>query len=232
MKALITGGSRGIGKSIALEFARNKIEVIIVAKDEKKLDLAREDILMNFPAAIISTYPVDLSDEVACKSFSKELSQFGSLDILVNNAGTFLPGKIKDEEEGVLKYLMDTNLFSAYNLTRGLLVNLRKSPNAHIFNMCSVASIMPYDNGGSYSITKYALLGFSKCLREELKEENIRVTSIMPGATYTDSWINSGLQEDRFMKPEDIASLIYQTYLLSKNTNVEEIIVRPILGDI
>lgn len=232
MRALITGGSRGIGKSIALEFVRNEIEVILIAKDEEKLDLARKDILRKYPTAIISTYSVNLSNEAECKIFSKELSQSEALDILVNNAGTFVPGKIKDEEEGVLKHLMDTNLFSAYNLTRGLLGSLRKSENAHIFNMCSVASIMPYENGGSYAISKYALLGFSKCLREELKEENIRVTSIMPGATYTDSWSQSGLPEERFMKSKDIASLIYQTYMLSKNTNVEEIIVRPILGDI
>ena len=98
--------------------------------------------------------------------------------------------------------------------------------------MCSVASIMPYENGGSYSISKYALLGFSKCLREELKSSDIKVSSIMPGATYTDSWKESGISEERFMKADDLANLIVQTYALSKSTVVEELIIRPILGDI
>ncbi len=102
-------------------------------------------------------------------SFTKE--QIGELDILVNNAGCFIPGKISEEPDGVLEKLMDTNLYSAYYLTRGLLPLLKKSNKGHIFNMCSVASILPYENGGSYSITKYALLGFSKCLREELKHD-------------------------------------------------------------
>jgi short-subunit dehydrogenase len=89
-----------------------------------------------------------------------------------------------------------------------------------------------YENGGSYSISKFALLGFSKTLREELKTYNIKVTSILPGATLTDSWSGTDLPESRFSKPEDIAELVYTITQLSKFSVVEDIVIRPQLGDI
>ena len=160
------------------------------------------------------------------------LQTFDKIDILVNNAGVFLPGKITEEEDGVLEKTMNTNLFSAYHLTRKLVPNFLQPNDGYIFNMCSVASMKAYENGGSYSISKFALLGFSKTLREELKTYNIKVTSILPGATLTDSWSGTDLPESRFSKPEDIAELVYTITQLSKFSVVEDIVIRPQLGDI
>ena len=233
MKVLITGGSRGIGKAIANAFSEKASSIILNATDQNNLETAAEELSFSGCAAKIDIFKADLSKKeevVKLVGFVKD--KFDNLDILVNNAGAFIPGKIIEEPEGVLEKLMETNVYSAYNLTRGLLPLINRSQKAHIFNMCSIASIQLYENGGSYSITKYALLGFSKCLREELKEENVRVTSLMPGATYTDSWKSSGINEDRFMKAKDIAEIIFKTYELSHQTNIEEIVLRPILGDI
>jgi short-subunit dehydrogenase len=151
---------------------------------------------------------------------------------LINNAGVFLPGKVHDEEDGILEKTMQTNLYSAYYLTQKLVPSMMAKRNGYIFNMCSVASIKAYPNGGSYSVSKFALLGFSKCLREELKEYNIKVTSILPGATLTDSWSGTDLPESRFSKSEDIADLIYSITQLSAFSVVEDLVIRPQLGDI
>ena len=150
----------------------------------------------------------------------------------MNNAGVFFPGQVINEEDGILEKLIETNLYSAYNMSRMLLPKMIEKKAGHIFNLCSVASLGAYSNGGSYSISKFALLGLSKALREELKEHSIKVTSLIPGATYTDSWSQSGLPESRFMKSEDIAKLVWDIYHLSECTVVEEILLRPILGDI
>jgi short-subunit dehydrogenase len=91
---------------------------------------------------------------------------------------------------------------------------------------------MAYPNGGSYAISKFALLGFSKCLRQEVKTLGLKVTAIMPGAVLTDSWAGTHHPEDRFMKPEDVADALYAAYSLSPNSIVEEIIIRPQLGDL
>jgi hypothetical protein len=98
--------------------------------------------------------------------------------------------------------------------------------------MCSIASTKAYANGGSYAVTKFALLGLSKCLREELKEFGIRVTAVMPGATKTQSWDGVKLPDERFMKTEDVADMIFASYSISARSVVEEIIIRPQLGDI
>ena len=102
----------------------------------------------------------------------------------------------------------------------------------HIFNICSIASIQAYPNGGSYSISKFALLGMGKNLREELKPHGVKVTNILPGATYTDSWAASGLPPERFMTPQDVAAMVVCAANLSPAACVEEIIMRPQLGDI
>jgi short-subunit dehydrogenase len=109
---------------------------------------------------------------------------------------------------------------------------MKSAKSGHIFNICSIASIQAYPNGGSYAISKFAMLGFSKCLREELKEFGIRVSAIMPGATKTASWEGVDIPDDRFMKAEDIAETIYAAYILSSRSVVEEIIIRPLLGDL
>jgi short-subunit dehydrogenase len=98
--------------------------------------------------------------------------------------------------------------------------------------MCSIASIKAYPNGGSYAISKFALLGFSKVLREELKEYGVRVTAVLPGATRTASWDAIDLPEDRFMRAEDVAETVFSAYSISERSVVEEIIIRPQLGDI
>ena len=113
-------------------------------------------------------------------------------------------------------------------MTRAVLAGIL-SAKGHIFNMASIASLMPY---GGYSVSKFAMLGFSKVLREELKDKGVRVTTILPGATLTDAWGNISLPEERFMSAEDIAQSLLDIYELSKRTVVEEIVLRPQLGDI
>lgn len=109
---------------------------------------------------------------------------------------------------------------------------MKSSPKAHIFNMCSIASEIAYPNGGSYSVSKFALLGFSKALREELKPEGIRVTSIMPGATgpiLGQVWTS---QDSDSIEPESVADMVWGIYQLPKEACVEEFTIRPILGDL
>jgi len=157
---------------------------------------------------------------------------WGTVDVLINNAGVFLPGAISEEKDGNLEFQIETNLYSAYHLTRAVLPMMLPQKSGHVFNMCSVASFMAYPNGGSYSISKFALLGFSKVLREEMKPKGIRVTSIMPGATWSNSWAGVELPEDRLMAANDIAETVWAAYHLSKSSVVEEIILRPQLGDL
>ena len=231
--AIITGGSQGIGKAIAEKFLSEGISVAVSARTKRDLDIVEKEWNEKYPTASVLTYPADLGNQEEVKAFATfVLSHFPQVDILVNNAGAYLPGKIADEPDGQLEKLMTINLYSAYHLTRAVLPGMKQKQTGHIFNMCSVASLKAYPGGGDYSITKYALLGFSDNLRLELIPDNIRVTAICPGAVYTRSWQASGLPEERFMKPEDVANIVWASHQMSAYTDVETIIVRPLKGDI
>jgi short-subunit dehydrogenase len=109
---------------------------------------------------------------------------------------------------------------------------MMEAKKGHIFTICSTASIMAYPNGGSYCISKFALYGMTKVLREEMKPHNVKVTAVLPGATFTDSWKGVDLPEERFIDSMDIAESIWATYSLSPRAVVEEILIRPQLGDL
>ena len=232
MNVIITGASKGLGKAIAEKFAETGNNLFVCSRNEVELYKMMQEILTKYPQCTIKAKPVDLSVKEEVKSFGNWCLQFGAPDILINNAGQFIPGSVYNEEEGALEKMIEMNLFGAYHLTRLLLPKMMEAKRGYIFNMCSVASIKAYANGGAYSISKFALLGFSKNLREEMKPYNIKVTAVIPGAAYTESWASSGIEEKRFMQAKDIAEMIFAASQLSPQACVEEILLRPQLGDI
>lgn len=231
--AIVTAGSRGIGRAVVLKLASEGFDVITCSRSKAKLEALHDDVSREAPHTKLYSVPADLSEKKGVNSFLAFVHDLSlEIDVLVNNAGGFIPGKVSNEPEGALESMIDINLYSAYRVTRGVLPGMIKRNAGHVFNMCSVASITPYMHGGSYCIAKFALLGFSKVLREEMKEHGVRVTSILPGAALSDSWKGVDLPAERFMPVEDIASCIYHTYSLSSRTVVEDIVLRPQLGDI
>lgn len=233
MNAIITGASRGIGKAIAYKFAAEGFNLALCSRTHSHLEELANELKALYPGIEVIYQASDVSKKEEVLAFAELVnSTWGMVDVLINNAGIFIPGEIHNEADGALEQMMQTNLYSAYYLTRAVLPQMFSSEKPHIFNMCSVASLFAYPNGGSYSISKFALLGFSKVLREELKHKRVRVTSILPGATWTDSWAGSGQAPERMMKPSDIAMAIWNAYQMSEQTVVEEILLRPQLGDI
>ena len=232
MNIIITGGSKGIGKAVAEQFAAVGNDLFLCARNEKQLNATADELRQKYPQSTVHVKPVDMRDKQSVQAFSAWCLGFGAADILVNNAGQFLPGSIHLEEDGLLEQMIETNLYSAYHLTRALLPAMIKMKSGHIFNICSIASIAAYANGGSYSISKFAMLGFNKNLREELKPLNIKVTAVLPGAAYTDSWSGSSIDPQRIMEADDVAKMIFAASQLSAQACVEEILLRPQLGDL
>jgi short-subunit dehydrogenase len=231
--AVVTGGTKGIGKALILKFAENGYDIITCSRNSKELEKLKSEIEKNFMGVEVLVRTSDLSLKAEVNDFVKFIiSKRSHIDVLVNNTGIYHPGEISNEPNGQLELMINTNLYSAYHLTRGILPMMIHDKTGHIFNICSVASIIPYANGGSYSISKYAMLGMTKVLREEMKNKGIRVTAVLPGATYTSSWEGSDMPDTRFMKAEDVADAIFGAYSLSKNSVVEEILIRPQEGDI
>lgn len=230
---VITGGTKGIGRAVAERFAQAGFDIVVCARKADELERLKTDFQKRFPSQKTYSMSADMADKNQVAAFAAFVRQIGQpVDVLVNNAGYFIPGSIATEKDGALEDMMNANLFSAYHMTRGLVDTMIAQKSGHIFNMCSIASIKAYANGGSYAVTKFALLGLSKCLREELKPFNIRVTAILPGATRTASWDGVDLPDERFMSAEDVAETVFAAYSLSGRSVVEEILIRPQLGDI
>jgi len=232
MNVIITGASKGLGRAIALQYAAAGYTLILCSRGAKALYDFVNELYVMFPDVTVKALPVDLSIKEEVIAFADWSLQFGTPTILVNNAGIFLPGSIHSEEDGTLETMITTNLYSAYHLTRALLPSMIANKSGHIFNICSIASLQAYSNGGSYSISKFALLGFSKNLREELKPVGIKVTAVLPGAVYTDSWSGSGIDPQRIMEADDVAKMVFAASQLSPQAVVEDIVLRPQLGDL
>ena len=232
MLVVITGASQGIGYAVAEAFATEGHTLCICSKTPARLKEATESLARKYPAATIHSRQADLARPEDCKTFGSWCLSLGTPTILINNAGFFLPGNLMEEEQGVLEAQIAANLFSAYHTSRAIVPAMIKAGSGHIFNICSIASLQAYPQGGAYSISKYALDGFSKNLREELKDKGIKVTGVYAGATYTNSWAGSGVEPSRIMEATDITKMIFAAANLSPQAVVEDMVMRPQLGDL
>lgn len=231
--AVVSGGTKGIGRAIIERFAQSGFNVAFFARGIGEVERFLSELRNTYPAQKFLGTAADAGMKNDVLNFGQSvLSEMGTPDVLVNNAGKFLPGYINKETEGTFETLWQVNVASAYYLTRVFYDKMTGRGSGHIFNICSIASLAAYPAGGSYTITKFALLGLSRELREELKPSGVRVTAVLPGAVLTDSWAGTHLPADRFISPKAVAESIYACYALPGAAVVEELLIRPQLGDI
>ena len=230
--AVITGATKGIGRALAEAMWQEGYSLGVCARTESDLRAIADLMKPVVEGQKFLWKATDVAVREEVQAFGEMiLSSWEKVDVLVNNAGLFTPGEILSEEEGVLEFMLNTNLVSAYHLTRALIPHVKKS-RGHIFTMCSVASIIAYPDGGSYSISKFGLLGFTKVLREETKKMGIKVTAVISGSTWSDSWKGADYPRDRLMEPADIVEASMSALRMGPTAVVEEILIRPQLGDL
>ncbi len=232
MKVVITGGSRGIGKAIAMKFASHGHDLFLCSKTLDHLIAAKNEIQKLYPSVSVDVFAADLSIKERAIEFANFVLSKSTVDLLVNNCGTYQPGQVSTDNEDVLHAMMDQNFYSSFYTTRAFLPHLIQKKSGHIFNLCSIASLQAYEGGGFYGVSKYALLGLTRNLRHELKNHGIKVTAVFPGAVMTDSWAGFDNSENRIMVASDIADMVYASSQLSPQAVVEDIIIRPQLGDL
>lgn len=235
MYAVITGATKGIGKAIAQELARQNFNLIVCAQKAAELQTLKQQIESENNTVKVFPFVCNVANKEAVQNFADFILQTTHnhpLEILVNNAGVFIPSSIFEEETDTLETLMATNVYSAYYLTKHLTNKFVEQKKGHIFNICSIASIAPYASSCAYTVSKHALYGFGRVLRQALQPHGIKVTNMHPGAVYTASWEGSGVAPERIMTSADIAQLLWAAYNLSAQATVEDIIIRPTLGDL
>jgi len=236
---VITGASQGIGAATAIALARAAKEgrlpggahLSLLARNRANLERVASACRQAGADARIAECDMTRPNEV--HAAARSILEHGPVPTaIVHNAGVFAPGGIQDVDEAALQSQLDINLLGAFRLTRALLPAMRAEGRGHVLFMNSVAGIKGYPGGLAYCTSKHALMGFARALREELKQESIRVTSILPGATYTPTWDGADVEEERLMPPEDIAEAVVSAITMSPRSVVEEILIRPQHGDL
>jgi len=229
---VVTGASQGIGAAIAQAFAEEPVaQLALVARNRKRLEAVAAACRARGAETLV--LPCDVTDAGAVEAMANEvLVRWGAPEVLVNNAGLFRPAPLRQTAVEEFRAQLEANLTSAFLVTRAFLEPMIARRRGHIFFMGSVAALKAYPGSVAYCAAKHGLLGLARVVREETRQLGLRVTVVLPGATYTPSWEGVGLPEARFMPAEDIARAVRDVYHLSSRTVVEEILLRPQEGDL
>lgn len=227
MNAIITGATKGIGKAVAIELAKAGYHIIGCARNIAELESFETEI-KTYGVKVLAL-KVDCGNKEEVMAFMKKAIDFApKVDVLVNNVGIFSSGNLLDEADEVFEMQQQVNVNATYYISKGIGRMMREQRFGHIFNICSVASRLPVENAGSYSVTKAAMLSLNHVLRRELAAHHVKVTAIIPGATYTASWEGTTIDRAKFVQPEDVAKAISTVLNLSNGANVDEIMLTPI----
>jgi len=232
MIVVVTGASQGIGRATAEAFsARDGATVALVARTRPKLETVAEACRTRGGEPLV--VPTDVTDDEAVTAMAETVqSEWGPPDVLVNNAGNFDYAPLDELTLEGFRDQIDVNLTGAFAVTQAFLPEMRERGSGHLFFMGSVASIMAYPGNAGYCAAKHGLRGLARVVREETKDEGLRVTTVLPGATDTPTWEDVDLPAERFMAPEDVAQSVVDAYHLSDRTVLEELLLRPQEGDV
>lgn len=229
----ITGASTGIGKEIASAFSRAGYIVVVTGRRKSRLvNLAGE---IKFAGREASAFVCNVASERSVASTTKRiLEKYGRIDCLVNNAGVTIFKSILETKVYDYDYVMDINLRGSFLCMKSVLKRMIKMKRGHIINILSVAANTVYDNSAVYACSKAGLLALSNNVRYEVRKHNIKITNILPGATETAMWDSRTRQryKNRMLSPEDIGAIALQVFEQPKKVMVEDIILRPVKGDI
>ncbi len=231
MNILVTGGSRGIGFSIVQECVRSGHSVCIASRHEESVEAALRQ-MDEFRGSLWG-----FSGDIADPEIVDELAQVcderkTNFDVLVMNAGVFYDGTLSDSRSEDFQETLRVNFESSYYIVKKFVDHLRKSTYPRVIIIGSTAAYEPYPVGALYGVSKWALRGYAINLRKELMSDGIGVTFVAPGGTFTDLWKDDDVPPERLMETSDIGKLVVATLSLSRQAVVEELIVRPMLGDI
>lgn len=222
--ALITGASSGIGYELATVFAKNKIDAVLVARSEDKLNHLAQ-MLANKYQIKTKVIAVDLSQRDAPKHVYDKLNNVGiEVDYLVNNAGFGDYGEFKDADWEKEETMLDLNIKALTYFTKLFLPDMLKRNKGRILNLGSTGSFQPCPLMAVYCASKAYVLSFSEALANELKGTNITVTALCPGATKSGFQEKAEIEDSKFVKnlvsAEDVAEFGYNAMMKGKTVAV------------
>ncbi|MBU0939965.1 MAG: 3-ketoacyl-ACP reductase [Bacteroidetes bacterium] len=221
--ALITGAGKGIGKAIALALAKEGVNVILIARTQEEIDnVAAKARALRVKAIAITADVTDINS--VNKAAEKAIAEFGTIDILINNAGIAAFGKFLDLEPTDWERIIQVNLMGTYYMTRAVLPNMIERQSGDIINISSTAGLAGNALTSAYSASKFAVLGLTDSLMQEMRKHNVRVTALTPSTVATDMAKDLKLTDgdpEKVMQAEDIAELIVAQLKLNRRVFIK-----------
>ena len=227
--AIITGASRGIGREIALSLAKEKVQLVLVARNVGELQSLSSSINRQGGAAI--GIQADIADSKAVEALlSQAIREFGRIDILINNAGIGLFKPAENIQESEWDRMMDVNVKGSFLLCKGVIPHMRSRKSGHIITIASHASRQTFEQGSVYCATKYAQDAFADVLRKEVRKYGIKVSSVYPGVV--DTYFNNSkivdIQKKDWLKPLDVAKAVVYILKAPQHVAIDELVINPI----
>ena len=218
-KAIITGGSRGLGKATAIAFANQGIDVAITGRNEADLKETVAELKALGVNATYATFDIGNYDEVK-KGIQEIMNTFNTVDILVNNAGIAAFGSFLEMDVNQWQSIIQTNVMGMYYVTKEVLPYLIANNQGDIFNVSSTAGLAGNPNTSAYSASKFAVIGMSESLMKEVRKNDIRVCTLTPSTIASDMSISLGIAKkedvETVLQPEDFAELIVSALQLPR----------------
>ncbi|GIP51369.1 MULTISPECIES: 3-ketoacyl-ACP reductase [Paenibacillus] len=223
-KAIITGAGKGIGKALAIALAKEGVHLGLIARTTADLESLQQQLGSEYGIKV-HIASADISEQSeATSAVSKLIEELGSVDILINNAGIAKFGTLVDMDPADWERIIRVNLMGTYHVTRAALPHMLEQQSGDIINVASTAGERGFATGSAYCASKFALLGMTESLMQEVRKSNIRVVALTPSTVNTELAVNTGLKigdEDRMMQPEDVAELALATLKLPKRVFVK-----------
>jgi 3-oxoacyl-[acyl-carrier protein] reductase len=225
---LVTGAGRGLGREIALAFARSGADVVVTARTQAAIDAVAAEIEDFGGRALAVASDVTRKDEVQA-AVGRAVQEFDQIDILVNNAGVAVYGPFVEQDLADWRAMIDTNLIGTMLCTHAVLPAMLRRGEGLIINIASVAGIHGLPNEAGYCAAKHGVKGFTDALAVELKDKGVRVCGVYPGGMDTPFWDvqTYGGDRSRIMDPADVADMVVAVAAQPAGTLVREVILFP-----
>ena len=228
MSAIITGASKGLGNYLAGFLAEKGHDLHLIARSESLLSELKLSLEAKHKVEVF-IYPCDFNDENQLIQLSKRLAELNPIDLLINNVGAFEFGGLQDSSLDQLNKMLNINLKAAFLISKAVIPLYHKAQKGHIFNIGIIVTEVPRADVAAYTISKFALNGFTKVLREELRPHKVKVTEFIPGSINTSSWEGvEDVPKNDFVQPKDIAFALWNCYQNTGASNIEEMVIRPL----
>ena len=228
----VTGASSGIGRAAAIEFAKAGTNVFASARRVNELERLNSELTEENLS--VEIFPCNIASYTNVDQAVKKITANHKIDCLVNNAGITSFKLAEDNSINEINDIINTNLLGSIYTIKTVLPKMISNGGGTIINILSVVTKSTFTKSTAYSASKWGLLGYTNSLREEVRKYNIRVINIIPGATETPIWSKEirDINSDRMMTTEDIARVLVWAYLQKENLITEEIVLKPIQGDL